>query len=153
MNQNTYHCCQVAIQALFQINQDIVLPILGACKIWRQFQRFVFVEQKFKFFVNYDKWSQKSRNFYYEAFKRLICNGFQRFDQKPSSVVHLDWQRPAHPSWIENQLSHLVDCSCYVTTNQQTEINKTCRNDFASFPYHIVFKDFSKFIFSVIGFP
>ena len=53
--------------------------------IWTSFYRFwvhviwvpklrfenICLEQKFKFFVNYEKWLQQYRNFHYEAFKTL----------------------------------------------------------------------------------
>ena len=39
------------------------------------------VEEKFKFFVNYDKWLQQSRNFHYEALKTLKMLWFSGLSQ------------------------------------------------------------------------
>ena len=42
--------------------------------------RYIYVEEKFKFFVNYNK---QSRNFHYNALKTLKIYGFPRFTNGP----------------------------------------------------------------------
>ena len=54
--------------SLFQSNLDIVVQILAACNLGADICKNV-CGRKFKFFANYDKWLQQSRNFHYEAFK------------------------------------------------------------------------------------
>ena len=50
--------------------------------------RNICVEEKLKFFVNYEKWSQQSRNFHWEALNFQKCYGFQRFTKVPCQVAH-----------------------------------------------------------------
>ena len=42
--------------------------------------------------------------------------------------------------------------SDHVTSNQKTQIDKTCWRDLASLPYHIVYKDLSKLTIYVCEF-
>ena len=48
--------------------------------------------KKIKFFVNYDKWSEQSRNLHYEALKTLKMLWFPALCQwtLPDTLVHLD---------------------------------------------------------------
>ena len=68
--------------------------------VWTSFYRFsaqikdlyTCVEKKKKFFVNYDKWSEQSRNLHYEALKTLKMLWFPALCQwtLPDTLVHLD---------------------------------------------------------------
>ena len=57
------------IQALFQSNVNIVLSIFDTCNLGAQIKDlYTCVKEKLKFFINYDKWLQQFKNFYYEAY-------------------------------------------------------------------------------------
>ena len=54
----------------------------------------MWVKEKLKFFVNYDKSSQQSRDFHYEVLKTLIVSSLSPMD--PTRVTHLDPSRRSH---------------------------------------------------------
>ena len=68
-------------------------------------KRFVYlrVEEKFQFFINYDKWSQQFRNFHFEALRTLQMLRFP-------ALCQWTLRGGFHPSYIGNLLSHVGDC-------------------------------------------
>ena len=65
------------------------------------------VEEKFQFFMNYNKWSQQFRNFHFEA---LITLKMLRFPGLCQWTLRGGSQLPMHPSYSGNSLSHVGDC-------------------------------------------
>ena len=98
-------------QALLQSNLDIVLLILSACNLGTQIKDiYSFVEEKFKFLVNYVKSSKHSRNFCYEALKTQ--NISSALPMNPARVVHLDPKMRLTVSSCVHQLHWQLALTC-----------------------------------------
>ena len=72
------------------------------------------VEEKFKFFINDDKWPQQSRNFHYEALETLKMLWFPALRQVilPGLCIWIlpgGLQLAVHPNCIGNSLSRVGD--------------------------------------------